>query len=637
MINGSTRVFSPAGEKRQKKADAPWTRPQLPLCRRESRRGLPFGFGPLYFWRLHIRFAIVALFVASLPVRAELNRTDAVLYLDFEDQSPFRLEHGAKIREGRYGKAIEFTTPLQYAEIEFTKQLDGIRSMSLGGWFFPYRSGEQNFLFRGLPRIEERGNRMFPRETDWVNFVLGTDQHGFLLGAINGNGTMPFPHVTINEVQFDAWNQLIVTKTAEGTHKFYLNGTLVHTDENATSGRKPWAFRDTAAGEPLRLAMPLGGLIGEMWIFSRELSADEIRTDFLSKKDRYNPAHGGLALKLREMNMHPAADLRTKDVTKTNWPESRARIEKAALEILGAFPTNKVPLAPHLISETDCGRYLRRKVSIQVQPGDRMPAYLLVPKSIQGRVPAIICFYGTTSGAGKETTVGLSGRAPGTPPDRNASFAIDMVEAGFVAFAADYLRDGERIKAGRRPYDTTDFYKEFPDWSIHGKDIWDNQRAVDYLQSLDFVDPEKIGMTGYSYGGHSTIFTAAFEPRIKVAVANGPVSDFLHHGMHWAVPKGGGNSQSMPNLRPYVIDHTLPLPLTFYEFTALIAPRPLLVGQAVGERRPMEEENYAGVSHVYRALGASEKVRYHWYAGDHDYPPEAREAAVEWFKRWFSE
>jgi hypothetical protein len=86
------------------------------------------------------------------------------------------------------------------------------------------------------------------------------------------------------------------------------------------------------------------------------------------------------------------------------------------------------------------------------------------------------------------------------------------------------------------------------------------------------VDPDKIGMTGHSYGGHSTIFTAALEQRIKVAVANGPVSDFLHHGLHWAVPKGGGNSQSMPALRPYVLDHTQPLPVTFYEFTALIAP-----------------------------------------------------------------
>jgi len=304
------------------------------------------------------------------------------------------------------------------------------------------------------------------------------------------------------------------------------------------------------------------------------------------------------------------------------------------MKVFGRFPAEKPPLAPKIISEEDCGGYIRQKVSLAVQPDDRMPAYLLIPKNIKGRAPAIICFYGTTSGAGKETAVGLSGSAPGSLPEKNRNFAVDMVEAGFVAFAADYLRDGERIKPGRQPYDTTDFYEQFPDWSIHGKDVWDNFCAVDYLQTLDFVDPDKIGMTGHSYGGHSTIFTAALEPRIKVAVANGPVSDFRHHGMHWGVPKGARNSQSLPAMSPYVLDHTLPIPVTFFEVTALIAPRPLLVGQAVGERRPIEEENYAAVKQIYSALGCEERVLYHWYAGDHDYPPEARKAAVDWFHRW---
>ena len=265
-----------------------------------------------------------------------------------------------------------------------------------------------------------------------------------------------------------------------------------------------------------------------------------------------------------------------------------------------------------------------------------MPAWLLVPKKLKGRRPTIICFYGTTSGAGKDTTVGLSGRASGAPPHPNLSFAVDMVKAGFVALAPDYLRDGERMQPGRRPYDTTDFYREFPDWSAHGKDLWDTARAIDYLETLKFVDRERIGMVGHSYGGHSTIFAAALDSRIKAVVANGPVSDFLHHGRHWAVPKGGANSQSLPAMRPYVLDQTLTSPITFYEFTSLIAPRPLLVGQAAGERRPLEEENYAAVKAVYVGLGWGEKASYLWYAGDHDFPPEMRQAAVAWFRRWLT-
>src|SRR5207248_2247934 len=112
-------------------------------------------------------------------------------------------------------------------------------------------------------------------------------------------------------------------------------------------------------------------------------------------------------------------------------------------KILGPFPEMILPLEPVTHSEEDCGTYIRRKISIQVQPGDRMPAWLLVPKNIKGRMPAIICFYGTTGGAGKDTTVGLSGPKPGTAPRKNRAFAVDMAEAGFVALAPDYLRDGE--------------------------------------------------------------------------------------------------------------------------------------------------------------------------------------------------
>jgi hypothetical protein len=577
------------------------------------------------------------LFGAVTVAWAQIKPSEAVLFLDFASHTGrVQLFHGARQIRSTNGSALEFTTSMQYAEISSSLSLDGIKAMTIGGWFFPRRSGEQYFFFRGVPEVGPQGERRFPPNERWVNFVLGTDQHGFQLGTINGNGIMPFPHVTVNEIGIDLWHQLAVVKDENGFQKFYQNGTRIHTDTNSIFAGRVWPFREITPGEPLRLAMPLGGLIGEVWIFSRELSADEIQKDFWAKKGRFHPSLPGEPVLLREMNAHPAAGLWKEKIDQENWPRVRERILAGSMQVLGPFPKEKVPLDPKVISEEDCGSYLRRKISLQVQPGDRMPAYLLIPKKRKGRVPAIICFYGTTSGAGKETTVGLSGRKPGTSPHRNNAFAIDMVEAGFVALAADYLRDGERVRRGRAPYETTDFYEQFPDWSIHGKDIWDNMRAIDYLQTLDFVDPDRIGMTGHSYGGHSTIFATALEPRIKVAVANGPVSDFLHHGLHWAVPKGARNSQSLPAIRPYVLDPTLPIPVTFYEWTSLIAPRPLLVGQAVGERRPMEEENYAALGEVYRALGHADRVRYHWYAGDHDFPPEARKAAVEWFRHWLN-
>jgi hypothetical protein len=319
-------------------------------------------------------------------------------------------------------------------------------------------------------------------------------------------------------------------------------------------------------------------------------------------------------------------------------PFDRSRVQPN-LKLVFGEPNRivRTPLAPRLTDGEDRGTYWRRKLTLEIEPADTLFAWVLTPKrEPRGPSPVVICVYGTTSGAGKDTTVGLSGPKPGSPPRRNRDFAVDMVNAGFIAIAPDLLRDGERIARGRAPYDTADFYDRHPNWSIHGKDAYDIGRLIDWLEAQPWADTWRIGLTGHSYGGHTAIFTAALEPRIRAVAANGAVSDFVHHGLHWAVPPGARSSQSMPLLRPFLLAHATP-PLTFAEVTSMIAPRPLWFGQAAGERRPMDEESYALVERAYREAGAGDNVRYVWYAGDHDFPQVARRAAVEWFRKWFGD
>src|SRR5262249_19526143 len=153
---------------------------------------------------------------------------------------------------------------------------------------------------------------------------------------------------------------------------------------------------------------------------------DEIRKDYEAKKDRYKPAPPGVPVRLREMDALFAADLWPGPITTASWPPQRHRIRDEVVKLLGPDPTETVPLDVRTHGEVDCGGHVRRKVSFAVQPGDRMPAYLLIPKDLKGPAPAVICMYGTTSGAGKDTTVGLSGGKPGTPPEKNRAFAIDV-------------------------------------------------------------------------------------------------------------------------------------------------------------------------------------------------------------------
>src|SRR5207302_3480350 len=54
-----------------------------------------------------------------------------------------------------------------------------------------------------------------------------------------------------------------------------------------------------------------------------------------------------------------------------------------------------------------------------------------------------------------------------------------------------------------------------------GVECWNGVRAIDYLCTRPEVDAEKIGVTGISGGGASTVWIAAADDRVKVAV---PVS-----------------------------------------------------------------------------------------------------------------
>ena len=65
------------------------------------------------------------------------------------------------------------------------------------------------------------------------------------------------------------------------------------------------------------------------------------------------------------------------------------------------------------------------------------------------------------------------------------------------------------------------YMPHIPTKSPYAQHICDSTRAIDYLTSLtDLVDPAHIGMIGHSLGGGTTTLTAAFDPRVKAAMAS---------------------------------------------------------------------------------------------------------------------
>src|SRR5262249_48880751 len=146
-----------------------------------------------------------------------------------------------------------------------------------------------------------------------------------------------------------------------------------------------------------------------------------------------------------------------------------------------------------------------QKISFASEPGDRVPAWLLVPHASEDsgkKRPAVLCLHQTTP-IGKDEPAGL-----GTNPD--LAYARELAERGYVTLAPDYPNFGEY---------KLDVY-ELGYASATMKAIWNNKRAVDLLCSLKEVDPSRVGVIGHSLGGHNAIFTALFDRRLKAVVSS---------------------------------------------------------------------------------------------------------------------
>ena len=95
-------------------------------------------------------------------------------------------------------------------------------------------------------------------------------------------------------------------------------------------------------------------------------------------------------------------------------------------------------------------------------------------------------------------------------------YVRDAIARGYVVIAPEYRGS---IGYGKEHYDAIDY---------GGTEVDDVLTAVDYLKTLPHVDPDRIGIIGWSHGGMITILAAAREPKtFKAAAALVPVTNLF--------------------------------------------------------------------------------------------------------------
>jgi dipeptidyl aminopeptidase/acylaminoacyl peptidase len=281
-------------------------------------------------------------------------------------------------------------------------------------------------------------------------------------------------------------------------------------------------------------------------------------------------------------------------------------------------PPAKSPLDVMITESTSTPKFERRKLTYCSEAGDRVPAYLLVPTAhrVGQRLPAMLCLHQTTK-IGKGEPAGLGGKP-------NLRYSQELAEAGFVTLAPDYPSFGDY---------TYDFAKN-PHASGSIKAVWNNIRAVDLLQSLPEVDAERIGCIGHSLGGHNSLFTAAFEPRIRAVVSCCGFTSFAkyYHGDL----KGWTSPRYMPRIATVYGSRPEQMPFDFSDVLAAIAPRALFVVA------PLHDDNFevSGVQETARIIeplfkqaGAKQVPVFRYPDCGHDFPPEIRSEVYAWLAR----
>ena len=312
---------------------------------------------------------------------------------------------------------------------------------------------------------------------------------------------------------------------------------------------------------------------------------------------------------------------RFQGTTRDEWEVWRSEFREQLWDLLGVGDRPWQPYGPddlraeveERIRIGDDDGLWRELVWLYTEEGLRVPAYLFLPAEADGPRPAIVVFPGHGAIA---QTAGLD-RFRSSYQRANA---LELARAGFVTLTMELRGFGMLSALGHLQIDAA---ARLVGRTWYGLLVQDGMRSLDYLLTRPEVDPTRIGATGIGAGGALTMYTAALDDRLKVAL----VSSYLGEYVVTSLDEEHCPCNDIPGILRYA---------EMGDVAALIGPRPVMF---VNGRRDPSTTNaargsFAIVQQVYRLLGVPQRAKLiepeemgHYFDN---------QLAIGWFRRWFA-
>jgi dienelactone hydrolase len=275
-----------------------------------------------------------------------------------------------------------------------------------------------------------------------------------------------------------------------------------------------------------------------------------------------------------------------------------------AKDVIGRFDNPLLEPNPRSRQTYDTEKWTGYEVVLDVFPDVLAYGILCLPKDLKPgeKRPVVVCQHG------------LEGRPQDTIGEQGSqyysAFAGKLAERGFITFAPQNIYIGKddfrTLQRKANPLGKTLFSIMVPQ----------HQQICNWLKSQPFVDGERIGFYGLSYGGKSAMRIPPLVPDYCLSICSADFNDWVDKNASTRAP------YSYVWTGEYeIFEWDLGSTFNYAEMAALIAPRPFMVerghfdGVGVDERVASE---YAKVQRIYNVqLGMPDRCAIEWFVGPH--------------------